>query len=303
MIRTKINVKKIRIPDAINCSTSKEFTQIPNTILRSTSLSCKAKIVLCILLSNKDGWHSCTTSIQQMLKEGRRVTQGALKELEEEGFLLRVTYRNQKTKTIAGSFWAYTDTKGIFNMDERLEDLNKKGFEIIVQNVQARNVQAGNVRARNVPLKILYNNNTNEEKDTLAVPSTSINTPQIPSPNGGPITKIMFDDFWRIYPKKIDKGKALSKWITICGKSVKEKPTWKEIKRALLVQIKSERWRNPQYIPHPTTWLNQRRWLDDPGQMKSPIEKVQERLENGRIYKLSSNGKFWVDKEGNVLYD
>jgi hypothetical protein len=35
--------------------------------------------------------------------------------------------------------------------------------------------------------------------------------------------------------------------------------------KAIEVQKKSEQWQrdNGQYIPHPSTWLNQRRWEDE----------------------------------------
>ena len=88
------------------------------------------------------------------------------------------------------------------------------------------------------------------------------------SPSTAFITPSMFEDFWKVYPKKTDKGKALTIWKKICQKG-KDRPTWKEIKKAILRQIKSSRWQDPKFIPHPTTWLNQSRWLDDPAEMKS----------------------------------
>ena len=156
------------------------------------------------------------------------------------------------------------------------------------------------------PVEILGTNalRTNIEKEASPASSfSSISSSQELHPNT--ITKTMFEDFWKLYPRKVDKGKALSKWISICGKPPKERPSWRDIKRALLIQMKSERWRDPQYIPHPTTWLNQRRWMDDPNEMTKPFDrdKPQTRIENGRTYKLSANGKYWVDREGNVLYD
>jgi hypothetical protein len=82
------------------------------------------------------------------------------------------------------------------------------------------------------------------------------------------ITLSDFDSFWEIYPKKADKGKAYTSFKKICQKPSKDKPTWESIRRAILRQKRSERWKDKQYIPHPTTWLNQSRWLDDPSEMK-----------------------------------
>ncbi len=83
------------------------------------------------------------------------------------------------------------------------------------------------------------------------------------------ITLSKFDEFWKRYPKKVDKGKALSAWEKLCNKSTKEKPTMREILKAIILQKKSERWQDNKFIPHPTTWLNQSRWLDDAEQMKA----------------------------------
>jgi len=68
MKRTNHSMEKL--PDAINCSISADFTQIPNEFLRNPNISAKAKTILCVLLSNKEGWQTHTTSLKQMLKEG-----------------------------------------------------------------------------------------------------------------------------------------------------------------------------------------------------------------------------------------
>ncbi len=85
----------------------------------------------------------------------------------------------------------------------------------------------------------------------------------------GYITPKLFESFWTIYPRKIDRGKTLSKWLTICKYPKSNKPTWEVIQKAIQNQKKSQRWQELKYIPHPTTWLNQRRWLDDPKEMIS----------------------------------
>ena len=124
MKRTK---HKIVFPDAINCSITKDFTQVPNNLLRNPAISGKAKALLCLLLSNKDGWKSYFTTIKQMMKEGDSALRSSVNELEEHQYLLRIRYKNKQTKQFAGSFWAYTDTQGEFNLSEHLEALETKG--------------------------------------------------------------------------------------------------------------------------------------------------------------------------------
>jgi hypothetical protein len=86
--------------------------------------------------------------------------------------------------------------------------------------------------------------------------------------SNGYITPNLFNKFWTVYPRKDGKGKALTKWNSLC-KQGNKRPTWVEIKKAILLQMKSERWQNPKFIPLPATWLNQTRWIDDPKEMKS----------------------------------
>lgn len=71
-----------------------------------------------------------------------------------------------------------------------------------------------------------------------------------------------FERFWKHYPKKDGRGAAITAWNKLCLK--KTRPIWKELIRALLSQIDSERWQDSQFIPNASTWINQSRWLDDP---------------------------------------
>jgi hypothetical protein len=66
----------------------------------------------------------------------------------------------------------------------------------------------------------------------------------------------LFSDFWVIYKRKIDKTKAQKKFESLSSD---------DQKNALAGAKKwAEKWEaektDLQYIPHPTTWLNNRRW-------------------------------------------
>lgn len=69
-----------------------------------------------------------------------------------------------------------------------------------------------------------------------------------------------FELFWQAYPRKEGKGKAFESWQRIKP----DDELVKEILRAIAIQTKSVQWNkdNGQFIPHPTTWLNQKRWTD-----------------------------------------
>jgi|LakMenE18May11ns_1017448.scaffolds.fasta_scaffold9959000_27 hypothetical protein len=63
-----------------------------------------------------------------------------------------------------------------------------------------------------------------------------------------------FDSFYSSYPKKVAKPNARKAWD-------KNKCNLEQVLPALEKHKKT--WSDPQFIPHPATWLNQRRWEDE----------------------------------------
>ena len=68
-----------------------------------------------------------------------------------------------------------------------------------------------------------------------------------------------FLEFWSAYPNKDSKYKALEIWAT-------NNPPIQEILNALAWQKESKKWNDKEglYIPMATTYLNQKRWQDEP---------------------------------------
>ncbi|HOX23440.1 MAG TPA: hypothetical protein PLL10_08250, partial [Elusimicrobiales bacterium] len=66
-----------------------------------------------------------------------------------------------------------------------------------------------------------------------------------------------FDTFWQAYPRKVGKAAALKRWKT-------QKPPLAQVLKALELQRGCAQWQDISLIPHPETWLNKRRWEDDP---------------------------------------
>ena len=94
-------------------------------------------------------------------------------------------------------------------------------------------------------------------RNNLSPPDGGGDVPKLPKKK---IDKGSFDDFWEEYPKKIAKGAARKAW----GKSAKLRPDFITLMESLDDQKLSEQWIKDggQYIPMPTTWLNQERWDD-----------------------------------------
>ncbi len=88
--------------------------------------------------------------------------------------------------------------------------------------------------------EIPFNGKQIQERKNLKLESRGINSE--------------FDSFYATYPKKVAKHNAKKAWM-------KNKCSLEQVLPALEAHKKN--WKDPQFIPHPATWLNQRRWEDD----------------------------------------
>lgn len=67
-----------------------------------------------------------------------------------------------------------------------------------------------------------------------------------------------FDRFWAIYPRHTAKRAAELSF----ARAVKRAPVDRILDGA--IRLRDEPGRDPRYTPHPSTWLNQDRWDDEP---------------------------------------
>lgn len=79
------------------------------------------------------------------------------------------------------------------------------------------------------------------------VTRTRRTTPSDPLPAG-------FAEFWQAYPRKTAKVEAVKAWN-------RQQPPLAATLEALARQVRG--WTDPKFIPHPSTWINQRRWEDE----------------------------------------
>jgi len=90
----------------------------------------------------------------------------------------------------------------------------------------------------------------------------------LPHSGKDPFLENSFNAFWACYPKKVDKQEAKKAWRKI-------KPNAEladEIMSGLQKWTESYDWLKDdgRYIPYPATWLNKRRWEDEPLKMAEP---------------------------------
>lgn len=84
-----------------------------------------------------------------------------------------------------------------------------------------------------------------------------------------------FERFWGAYPRRVGKDAAWKVWALL-------RPSG-DVLEAILAALETQKrgWTDPQFIPHPRTWLSQGRWKDDPVvtvQVRSvPVDRPDDR--------------------------
>lgn len=99
-----------------------------------------------------------------------------------------------------------------------------------------------------------------------------------------------FDRFWALYPRKTNREASVRAWdrlrpdLELC----------RVMDRAIRIQMGSAQWQDKQHIPHPSTWLNGKRWMDELGEEGAPPPP----LKGPRPYHIET-----IDGQQVVIYD
>ena len=83
-----------------------------------------------------------------------------------------------------------------------------------------------------------------------------------------------FDRFWTAYPRKVAKQQAAKAWAAGKLDSLATLIVADVTRR----RLDDSQWSDPQYIPHPTTYIRQRRWEDEITAVSKPAPAERLRL-------------------------
>lgn len=220
-----------------------------------------------IFLSNLIDKYKYFQDKQILIEDGFYITHKKL--IEEYGFTdrgIRNCKTSLKTKGLIETKLIGIPPKEYYyiNWEELIKSIDIELTQETIKN-GVRDIPYGSVRDwPNGTVRVNNNNKVNNNKLKL----TSFEEEDLPKLTRF-ITPNQFNNFWELYPRKAEKGKALTSWNKLCTKKTGVKPTWRQIRSAIIAQKQSDRWQNKDFIPLPTTWLNQSRWLDDPNEMKN----------------------------------
>ena len=233
-----------------------KYTVLNNGIFRDENLSAKSLGILAKMLSLPDNWEFSVTGLCSIFKkDGIDSIRNGLKELEQNGYLVRNRVRDESGK-LTSAEWTVSDQPML--------------GKPILENPMLENPMLEN--------RTQYNTKEYNTKEFITKEFITKDIPPI-SPKGKTDCSDLFNQFWDAYPKHIAKQSAVKAFEKL-------KPDEKLLEamlKAIEMQKESKQWEKDggAFIPYPATWLNQRRWEDELPQVETDNAFLQMLREEG----------------------
>jgi len=133
---------------------------------------------------------------------------------------------------------------------EQKQANGSKGGKAKAANVSSENLAPARDLVEQNPSESLAKTETETETETETFNSKQVNYMSISD-------EISFEEFWAWYPRKVGKAAARKAWK-------KCKTDSETVIAGALRMATDSNLPEMQFIPHPSTWLNEERWNDDP---------------------------------------
>ena len=137
---------------------------------------------------------------------------------------------------------------------EKLRLASKSRWDSEKEDKSLKSLESDDANAMQMQSKWNHNQNQNQNIDKDNTLKTKLN--KINKINKTLTPSAEFMTFWSAYPNKVKKFEALKAW----DKAIKTDDPSTIINGLRNFKFPDD----PQFNPHPSTWLNQKRWLDEP---------------------------------------
>lgn len=240
----------------------KGFTMIYNSVLKDPRLDLKTKGFFAVMMSFPEDWEYTVKGLMQIMGVGKDAVHSCLKQLEEAGYLLREQSREggrfsksvyvlleESSAPLAGlpdTVKPATDLPDTENPPQYKTMENKEDNNINL-NLPPIVPQEGDGVSGEGPLDGPLSQPSPKPKRKREAKDAPDHKPE------------RFAAFWQAYPRKSAKQNAIRAWDKL-------KPSDEllyKMSAALAVQLESDQWKRG-FAPYPATWLNGRRWEDEP---------------------------------------
>jgi len=233
---------------------STQFTTVPNWVVRDPNYSPNTFRLLAYLLSHQSGYELTYGQIERQTTLGRYAINEAAKFLIAEGWLEWSQEKGSDGKWLAKTWILKNPTKG--QMIPLPNDSTTEPIRYGTTNGHKE--------------EQLLENNTNKRK-TLSEAQE----------------RELFDEFWKEYPRKLDKGAAFKAF-----RSALKVATFEQI-LAGAIAYRNDPNRDPEFTKYPATWLNADAWENEI--QPSPDSEAAHRAQQRRERELQRSSEYLAE--------
>lgn len=203
---------------------STQFTTVPNWVVRDPNYSPNTFRLLAYLLSHQSGYELTYSQIERQTTLGRFAINQAAKFLIAEGWLEWSQEKGPDGKYLAKTWIIKDPSSG--QMNPLWNDSTTEPFRNGTTN--------GHIEEH------LLEKNTNKRKSLTEAQEQEL-----------------FNEFWKEYPRKLDKGAAFKAF-----RSALKRSTFEDILAGAIKYAKDPA-RDPEFTKYPATWLNAESWENE----------------------------------------
>jgi len=229
----------------------REFAMIRNDFIRNSEIKPSPFRVALYVFSTSETFQLTQASIARALNMNESTVRAAFQELERLNLLIRVPQRDERGHRAPDDLYL---NQVPFTPEERVQLLN----EAQPGNFQGRDSQGGKTPA---PKKTTSDQKIKNPEDQNSCPADA-GRERPSSRTVNAIIDAEFEDWWVAYPRKVGKGQAERAYRTARKNGASQADLLEGLAAAnrAWTLAKTEK----TYMPYPATWLNGKRWLDDP---------------------------------------
>jgi hypothetical protein len=234
---------------------STQFTTVPNWVVRDPNYSPNAFRLLAYLLSHQDGYELTYSQIERQTTLGRFAINQAAKFLIAEGW---VEWKQDKGPD--GKYLAKTWTIKNPNQEPTNPLWNDSTTEPFRNGTISGHIEEHLIEKNTIKRKTLSEAQERE----------------------------LFNEFWKEYPRKLDKGAAFKAF-----RSAIKRATFEDI-LAGVIQYSKDPTRDPEFTKYPATWLNADSWENEIA--PSPDSEAAERSRIRREKEREATQQFLAEQ-------
>jgi hypothetical protein len=246
------------------------FTIVPNAWARDARLSFKARGLLTYLLSHREGWE--ITGVRELVKhasEGREAMTGAVRELEQHGYLVRSRARTESGR-LSGIDYEVTDPSVAGNPvpgNPSSGEGGVAGKPVPGKPAAGKPATGFPATKKTTPLEDQREEDQQPPSTPAAAPPSDDDGALIPLPKTTPAKTRRrkapgdspgFTAFWEVYPRGDDKGDARKAWQAMGCEDIAD------VVIAGAIRYRDDPNRTDAYTRKPRTWLQGECWENGP---------------------------------------